>query len=107
MGGQGRAREARIAGIERLDAIVERAAPVHGIGQMRGGGAAKGFDQRGRGPAMAAMDGQHRLVVDHGVSFFFLPQGEKALAGSLRRAIFRHKRSGFDKRRLGARLEVS
>jgi hypothetical protein len=25
----------------------------------------------------------------------------------LRRAIFRHKRSGFDKRRFGARLEIS
>jgi hypothetical protein len=42
MGGQGRAREARIAGIERLDAIVERAAPVHRIRRKAGRHAGEG-----------------------------------------------------------------
>src|SRR6185437_11128696 len=68
MAGQRRTHKTGIGGIQRLDPPIHRAASLHRIHQMRGLGAAKGFDQSPLGTAMTAMDGKHGLVLDHATS---------------------------------------
>jgi hypothetical protein len=68
IGGNRRGGEGGAIRIERLDAPVQHAAPLHGVHDVRGLGAGEAGDEGGVGPPPAAMDGERGRVVDHGAS---------------------------------------
>jgi hypothetical protein len=63
--GQRRPDKARVRRVQRLDAVIQRAAAVHRVRQVRRLGAPELLDQRRIRPPKAAMNGQQRRIVDH------------------------------------------